>query len=217
VRLGRRESAPPRDDLRLAGLSEGGRAMNQIAEYPGGLLNHLETLYKPGDRALAIELVEALGCVTADTGQPNDTGSTYIYVHPNPSDRNRINNVLYLSEMRAEQVQLEQALANSVARDAALRSAVEVYREKARNKPYGIPHFGLRYPSFESIEPVLERLENGTSAALRERISLRVIRPDDPIALTPDLIQAFVYTDVLASGVFLLGQVIELQAQKSPS
>ena len=35
--------------------------MNKIAEYGGTLLNHVETLYRPGERELAVELAEALG------------------------------------------------------------------------------------------------------------------------------------------------------------
>jgi hypothetical protein len=33
--------------------------------------------------------------------------------------------------------------------------------------------------------------------------------------MSQDLIQAFVYTDIIASGLFCLGQVIELQAQRT--
>ena len=32
--------------------------------------------------------------------------------------------------------------------------------------------------------------------------------------MSRELIQAFVYTDIIASGLFCLGQVIELQAQR---
>ena len=41
------------------------------------------------------------------------------------------------------------------------------------------------------------------------------IRPGDKAALTQNLIQAFIYTDIVASGLFCLGQVIELQAQRA--
>ena len=80
--------------------------------------------------------------------------------------------------------------------------------------PYGIPHFGLRFPSFESIEPVLNALEHCSDPALQGRFQVRAIRPSDAAALSQDIIQAFVYTDIIACGLFSLGQVIELQAQR---
>ena len=86
---------------------------------------------------------------------------------------------------------------------------------EAETLPYGIPHFGLRFPSFESIVPVLDALENCSDPALNCRFRVSAIRPGDPAALSQDIIQAFVYTDIIASGLFALGQVIELQAQRS--
>jgi hypothetical protein len=50
---------------------------------------------------------------------------------------------------------------------------------------------------------------------MKDRVKLRAIRPGDPEALTSNLIQAFVYTDIIATGLFCLGQVIELQAQRA--
>ena len=49
------------------------------------------------------------------------------------------------------------------------------------------------------------------------RFQVQAIRPDDPAALSQDIIQAFVYTDIAACGLFSLGQVIELQAQRRAS
>jgi hypothetical protein len=42
--------------------------MDKIADYKGKLLNHVEALYRPGERQLAIDLTEALGCAISDTG-----------------------------------------------------------------------------------------------------------------------------------------------------
>jgi hypothetical protein len=182
--------------------------------YHGKGLNHVELLYQRGDRELAVELLEMLGCTAIDTPQVNETGSTYICVHPDEADQDPVNNVLYLSEIRPPQRALEDVLKATIARDAALSEVVEAYRHRARTLPYGIPHFGLRFPSFESIEPVLERLETCTNPAMAGRLSVMALRPTDPEALTDNLIQAFVYTDIVATGLFCLGQVIELQAQK---
>ncbi len=182
--------------------------------WDGKGLNHVETLYQRGERELAMQFARMLGCTPIETPQVNETGSTYICVHPDDDDRDGMNNVLYLSEIRSAQVALEEQLRASLTRETGLADAVATYRHKAETLPYGIPHFGLRFPSFASIEPVLNALENCTDPAMQGRFTIMAIRPGDKRALTQDLIQAFVYTDIIASGLFCLGQVIELQAQR---
>ena len=189
--------------------------MGLYAGYNGKGLNHVETLYQRGERDLAIAFTKMLGCTPVDTPQVNETGSTYICVHPDDEDRDGMNNVLYLSEIRPAQHDLEVQMKRAIGGNAALGRAVDAYRHKAEHLPYGIPHFGLRFPSFESIEPVLHALENCTDPAMQGRFTVMALRPDDPRALSKDLIQAFVYTDIIASGLFCLGQVIELQAQRA--
>lgn len=189
--------------------------MGLYSGYNGKGLNHVEVLYQRGERELAMDFTRMLGCTPIPTPQVNETGSTYICVHPDDDDRDGMNNVLYLSEIRAPQHELEQGLRARFARDADLSELVRVYRYKAENLPYGIPHFGLRFPSFESVEPVLQRLENCAAPAMKDRVKVKAIRPTDPEALTSNLIQAFVYTDIIATGLFCLGQVIELQAQRA--
>lgn len=188
--------------------------MGLYSNWRGKGLNHVETLYQRGERELAISFTRMLGCTPIDTPQKNETGSTYICVHPDDDDRDGVNNVLYLSEIRAPQHDLEVQLKRTMVSDAALGEVVKAYRHRAETLPYGIPHFGLRFPNFESIEPVLDGLENCTDPAMRGRFTCMALRPDDPRALTKDLIQAFVYTDIIVSGLFCLGQVIELQAQR---
>lgn len=116
--------------------------------YDGRGLNHLETLYQQGERDLAMDFVRLLGCTPIPTMQVNETGSTYICVHPDDNDRDPINNVLYLSEIRPAQAKLEAQLRISLGKDAELAKAHGAYRHKAETLPYGIPHFGLRFPSF---------------------------------------------------------------------
>ena len=189
--------------------------MGLYSGYDGKGLNHVETLYQRGERELAMAFTRMLGCTPIETPQVNETGSTYICVHPDNQDRDGMNNVLYLSEIRAAQHELEVQLRQSLTRETCLADALAAYRHKAETLPYGIPHFGLRFPSFESIEPVLHALETCSDPAMQGRFQVMAIRPGDKAALTQELIQAFVYTDIIASGLFCLGQVIELQAQRA--
>jgi hypothetical protein len=188
--------------------------MARLSDYQGRMLNHVELLYQRGERELAILFFEALGCEVIDTETPCETGSTILYVFPERSEHDRVNNVLYLSEVRDPQWQLEQVLGDRLGHDPELAAAVAAFRHKARTAPHGTPHFGLRYPSFAGLEAVLDRLEQELDPRLRDRVAVCAVRPGDGESMTDELIQAFVSTDVVTTGLFATGQLIELQAQE---
>jgi hypothetical protein len=187
--------------------------MDKIADYKGHLLNHIEALYRPGERQLAIELAEALGCAISDTGFSGDGDETFLGIHPNPDDMNGQNNVFYISPMRPEQQALEDQLRQFVENDAALQRRVEAYRETARTKPFGVPHFALRYPTGPAVQEAADRVRSSLGERLGERLHVRVFNIDDPDAAVGNVVQGFVYQDVIVSGSFLHGQLIELQSQ----
>jgi len=54
--------------------------MKQIADYQGGLLNHLNLSYRAGDRDLAVELMKAIGLTVMVT---EFTDMSLISAHPN--------------------------------------------------------------------------------------------------------------------------------------
>ena len=173
------------------------------------MLNHVELLHRPGELDLALELFEVLGC----RAEPYDRVTSWIHVSPDDDDR--LNNVLYVSEIRPEQRDLEVALAQAIDDDHALAAARTAYLHKMRTRPHGIPHFGLRYPSFDAVDAVLARLAHDLPPALAGRVTVgEVIRPGHPQSMTDELIQAFVDTDVVASGLFTFRQMIELQGQR---
>jgi hypothetical protein len=185
-----------------------------LTDYPGRLLNHIEILYQRGERELAKQFFEFLGCTIVDTATDSGTGSSILYVYPEPTCQDRMNNVCYLSEIREPQWELEQVLASRVKDDSELRDAIANYDHKARNHPHGITHFGLRYPSFEALEVVIDNLENKLPPQMAGRVSVAAVRPGDPRSMTDELIQAFVRTDIVCAGLFPFGQLIELQAQR---
>ncbi|MCB0995733.1 MAG: hypothetical protein KDB21_11615 [Acidimicrobiales bacterium] len=185
-----------------------------LTDYPGRLVNHVEILYQPGERELAKRFFEFLGCSIVDTETDSGTGSSILYVYPEPTCQDRLNNVIYLSEIRPPQREFERLLNERLADDDELRAALDAYDHKARNEPHGITHFGLRYPSFDDIEVVIGRVENDLPDEMRGRVEITPIRPGDPRSMTDELIQAFVRTDIVCAGLFPLGQLIELQAQR---
>lgn len=185
--------------------------MKHMAEYRGNMLNHVEALYRAGDRDIAIELGEVLGCTVVDTGIDAGAGSTFLAVHPNPDDLDVDNNAFYLSEITPIHAAVEEALEAARAVDPGLREKVAAYREKALGWPFSIAHFGLRYQTEEEIEAVAARLDKA-SDRLKARARVKIIRPGDEGALT-QFTQGFVHQDVVVAGSFLLGQLIELQYQ----
>lgn len=186
--------------------------MNRIADYEGNLLNHIEALYRPGERDIAIRLAEALGCAISDTGFKGDGVETFLAVHPNPEDRNMENNAFYMSPMRPEQQAMEARLKRLSEDDVELAATLADYRTVARTMPFGVPHFALRYPSADAVREVAEAL-TPLASILGDRLNVRIFWPSDADAAVGRLVQGFVYQDVIVSGSFLYGQLIELQSQ----
>jgi hypothetical protein len=190
-----------------AGIEDG--SMDAIADYTGNLLNHVEALYRPGERELAVELAEVLGCTVTDTGFPSLAGTTFLAVHPNKRDLNVEHNVFYISEMNPEQVAIEAILSQHARENPALREQLDIYTDRARGMPFGIPHFAMRYRSPAEIDAIEQRL--AAHPRLKDRCHLRVYRPGEEGAQMP-IIQGFIHQDVIVSGSMLYGQLIELQS-----
>ena len=115
--------------------------------------------------------------------------------------------------MPAEQRRLEDVLRRRIEADEELRAARDLYRGMANERPFGLSHVAVRYPSFESLERVLDGLEDRLTPELKSRVMLKIFRPGDSDEIGVDnSIQAFVYTDLAVSGISAFGQVFELAA-----
>ncbi len=67
-------------------------------------LNHVEMVYRPGERELATRVFELLGF------RVSDDGGTWMFARIDPAIGDVANNACYASEMTPEQWALEQAL-----------------------------------------------------------------------------------------------------------
>ena len=175
----------------------------------GGLVNHVELVYRPGERGLVGELFSTLGCKVVDTGGP------FLIIHADPEtpDPRMLDNCLYASETTAEQWRFEEALAGPLARDDELRAAHSAFSSASRARPQHTTHFGIRMSSPGRLDEVLDRVAVAGRSRLAGRMEIAgVFRPGDAGSLSPILIQAFVRTDLCAAGFVSLGQYIELQA-----
>ena len=170
-------------------------------------LNHIELVYRPTERELAKRVFELLGC------RPVDRDGTWFtsFVAANGADW--ANNVLYASEVTPEQWAFEQAVPTATPEAAA-------YFGRLRREPQRSCHFGIRLADEATLDATCERVRRaGTDGGeLAGRIRLAgVFRPGDPGAVAETMVQAFVWTDVVASGLLTLGQHIELQWQWQPA
>ena len=187
--------------------------MTKISDYEGKLLSHLQGFYRRGDHGLAVELMEALGLACVEVQTSGDHSLTR--VHVNPGDLSNVDNAIFLSEMPAHQVQLEDILLDRMASDAELRDAITLYRNVARTNGDGSPHFGIHYPTNAQLEHAMDAVQNRLSQTLAERVSMKEMPPYGAVADFPDIRQVFLHTDVLAFGSTTLGQTIELQVERT--
>lgn len=187
--------------------------MVTFTQYDGHFLNHAELLHRPGERQLAVQLFETLGFSVVDVTKDFGASSTYMGVFAGAGARDSLNNVLYLTEIR-ELPQLEHVLQRRMQHDDELRAAFEQY-DQARKKPGNVMHFGLRYAGFEEFQTVVDRLQHRCPTELAGRVTLYPPFPIKLPVLGAEIVQAFIYTDVIGGGAFPFGQLIELQAQRT--
>ncbi len=176
-------------------------------------LNHVELVYRPGERALAARVLELLGC------RVMDTGGTFLSAFVDAGTDDFLNNALYASEVTPEQWELDRSLLESLDRADDLGSAGRAYLDRLAQEPQRSFHFGIRYPDLEQLEATLAKIDAAgrDDAELAGRVAVSgVFRPGDAGAYTDLMVQAFVKTDVIASGLLALGQHVELQWHLPP-
>ncbi|OHV43532.1 hypothetical protein [Pseudofrankia sp. BMG5.36] len=187
--------------------------MGTFTEYNNHFLNHVELLHRSGEGQLAALLFETLGCTVLDVTKEFGARSTYLAVFAEASELDRLNNVLYVSEIGESQLQLEDVLRRRMQADDELRVALE-QNDLVRKKPGHVAHFGLRYPDLDELKTVLDRLEHKLPAELAGRVTVYPPFPVGLRSLGTEVHQAFLYTDVIGPGFYPFGQLIELQAQQ---
>ena len=171
-------------------------------------LNHVELVYRPGERALAGRVLELLGCRVIDSG------GTFLSAFVDAGTNDYLNNALYASEVTPEQWELDRSLLEALDGDEGLGAAGRAYLDRLTQEPQRSFHFGIRYPELELLEATLAAIEAAgrDDPELAGRIGVSgVFRPGDDGAYTDLMVQAFVKTNVLASGLLALGQHVELQ------
>ena len=166
-------------------------------------LTHVELLYRPGERELAQKVLRLLGC------DPVDRGGEFFTSFVDPDGvRDYANNVLYASEVGAAQWELEKRIteASGIAR--------ATYLTTMREQPQRSTHFGFRVASEAALDELVARVRaaGADDPELAERVAVDgVYRPGEPGSIAQNMVQAFIWTDVIAAGLLTFGQHIEVQ------
>lgn len=172
-----------------------------------GELNHVELVYAPGERGLAHRFFELLGATVIETG------NKFLIVKM-AGDGNGLDNVLYASEVTEHQWALELQLRAALSAAGTLSEAAGSYRQRMQLEPQTSSHFGFRIDDKDVYEQRLRAIDEAgkDDPFLAGRVELSgVFRPGDPGSLTDIMIQAFVHTDIVASGILAFGQFVEIQ------
>jgi hypothetical protein len=172
-------------------------------------ITHSECIYAPGDGDLVKALFVALGFAVK-----NAKGHPYIIAHVDPDVPDVMSNVIYASESTPMQQAFEKTLQETLASSKEFRQATDDWEKDFRDDPQRSVHFGVQYESRESFQATVDRLreESGAGKPLEGRLLVTgVYFPGDDLSITETMAQAFVWTDVMASGILTFGQHLELQ------
>ena len=166
-------------------------------------LTHVELLHRPGERALAAKFFRLLGCASADRG-----GFWFTSFIDPVNSRDYSNNVFYASEVGAEQWKFEEAIV------AELEPSRRQYLSANQDRPQNSAHFGFRVGTRAELDAIAARVAQEALADpdLKGRVRIAgCFEPDAPDATATNMVQLFVWTDIVACGLLALGQHIEIQ------
>ena len=193
-------------------------------------LGHLALHYRPGDFEPARALFEALGAHLEDNGPAG-----FCTIVFGREGWNYVDNVMYLGQAGPVKLGLEAAVTESLrigTDDEDPRATA--FRNMRDSSPESLDHVGIRYASFEELERAVLALQDATApgGALEGRAVVTKYRAragqdeaiDAQMATSPIFrdhdeagtsfadygVQVFVKTDLCTTGLFAMGQTIEL-------
>jgi hypothetical protein len=175
-------------------------------------LNHAEMVHLPGpgQHDAARAFFEVIGFSVADFGP-------WLRVLIDPTKPDGGDTVMYANEVTAAQQKFEVLLQGAIGRDPELASAMEHWNEVRLSHPQFGFHIGASIATREDWEARIERVREARRShpLLAGKIDVLVLEPGHPAALGP-VPQAFVHTDIVASGLLSLGLIFELQLRPEP-
>jgi hypothetical protein len=177
-------------------------------------ITHSECIYAPGDGPLVEDLFKTLGFNVIKVDP-----YPYIIAQVQPDVQDVMTNCIYASELTPVQQAFEKTLREQLESSPGFRSAAKEWEDDFRNDPQRSVHFGFRYETREDLEATVERLREATGPGkpLEGRVLVTgVYFPGDPGSITDTMAQAFIWTDIFASGILTFGQHLEMQWHIKP-
>jgi hypothetical protein len=163
--------------------------------HPLGINTHAQMVFRPGERALVVRVLDLLGRQVVDKGRP------WLYV----------DNWIFMYEVPPKQWAFEQQLAALIA-EHRKDPAFEGFLGELDAHPQQYCHFGVTLDTMEEWETLTQRVRDAgkNDPALRGRIEITsVLRPGDPGHVGSST-TAFVRTDVFSSSLLTFGQIFEM-------
>lgn len=173
-------------------------------------LNHVEFVHPPGERHLVRALFDLLGFTTWEM---MDDEFVLGIVDAATFEEARNENYIAGREVRAEQWAFDRQLADALKAEP-LASSFARHERMLQDRPQDGMHFGIHFDTIARWEEAVARVAavDVEAPVLSGRVRLlRAFRPSDPDHEF-SLYQAFVWTDVIATGSLAFGQRIELAA-----
>ena len=202
-------------------------------------IGHVAMHYRPGDEAPARRLFELLGCTLVDNGpDPGNDGFCSIVV--SGDDWNYVDDMLYLSKASAQQVALDDAVADALgAGGDDQHPALTAWEDLRGEWPETATHVGIRFRSLDDVERAVAAVQSAGAPGgeLEGRVSVSWFRArkgklpeidarmeaspvfgdDDRSAFSDFGVQCFVRTNLFAAGLLTFGQLIELDYYFDPA
>lgn len=171
------------------------------------VLSHIETVYRPGERHLALLLLNSLGLKVIET-----QGYILGFIDER-AETNHLENMISASEITPEHWKFEQTLTDVIQRPE-ISELSSSYQQALKRQPQNRPHFGMAFSSLSEWEAVVEKVKLTIEEhpELRDRLELAsLFKPGDPGSQSDYLQHAFIYTNIIGISCLSLGIVIELQ------
>jgi hypothetical protein len=188
-------------------------------------LGHVALAVGPGDGPAAAHLLELLGLQVTDNG-PSKMGDPWYTALVDPDTFEGLENLFFVVPVSEAQLRLEASLGEQLADTVEL----EDFLGSKREQPESASHIALAFNDLDTLEEaVLAVLDAADEPPLAGRVNVRVFRARggyddvdermaasdlfadaDDVAFVERTVQVFVQTDIVSTGLLLLGQTIEL-------
>jgi hypothetical protein len=188
-------------------------------------LGHIALAVGPGDGPAAACLLGLLGLQVTDNG-PSKMGDPWYTALVDADTFSGLENLFFVVPVSEAQLRLEAAIGEQLADTVEL----EDFLGSKREQPESASHIALSFNDLGALEEaVLAVLDASDEPPLAGRVNVRVFRARggyddidermaasqvfaeaDDVAFVERTVQVFVQTDIVSTGLLLLGQTIEL-------